>query len=92
MRPASAIVVPGMKLLKVLAALGLGPRQRDLHDLAHLRRPSAQGLDELAKGERTSRLRLKSVLMKVLHGARILAAVRRALPQDVRVAEAACRG
>ena len=92
MRPAGTIMVPGMELLEVLPALGLRPRQRDLHDLPHLRRPSAQGLDELAKGERTSRLRLKSVLMKVLHGARILAAVRRALPQDVRVAEAACRG
>ena len=92
MRPASAIVVPGMKLLKVLAALGLGPRQRDLHDLAHLRRPPAERFDELAEGQRTGRLGLKSVLMDVLQDARILAAVRRALPQDVRVAEAACRG
>ena len=92
MRSTSAIMGAGVALLQVLAALGLCPRQRDLHDLAHLRRPSAQRLDELAKGERTSRLRLESVLMKVLHGARILAAVRRALPQDVRVAEAACRG
>jgi hypothetical protein len=79
-----------MKLLKVLAALGLGPRQRDLHDLAHLRRPSAQGLDELAKGERASRLRLKSVLMKVLHGARILAAVRRAHSVAAPALEPAC--
>ena len=77
--PALTLVVAGVELLEVLAALSLGPRQGDLDDLAHLRRPAAQRLDELAKRQAACGLRLKSVLMNVLHGARILAAVRRAL-------------
>jgi hypothetical protein len=85
-------VVPGVELLQVLAAFCIGPGQRDLDDLAHLRGPPSQRLDELAKGQAARRLRLKSVFMDVLHGARILAAVRRALTQAAPATETACDG
>ena len=70
----------GVELLEVLAAFCLGAGQRDLDHLAHLRRPASQRLDELAQRQAAGGLGPKSVLMNVLHGDRILAAVRRALP------------
>ena len=80
----------GMELLEVLAAFCLRAGERDLHDVAHLRRPSTQGLDELAQGQGACRLRAELVFMDVLHGDRILAAVRRALPVVLRELEPAC--
>jgi ABC-type transport system substrate-binding protein len=76
-RPRLAIVVAGMERLEVLLAFSLGPGEGDLDDLAHLRRPAPERLDELAEGERAGRLRAKLVFVDVLHGVRILAAVRR---------------
>ena len=92
MRTGLAVMVSGVELLEVLAAFCLRPGQRDLDDLAHLRRPPSQRLDELSKGQAARRLRLKSVFMDVLHGARILAAVRRALTQVAPATETACDG
>lgn len=68
-----------VELLEVLAAFQLRAGECDLDDMAHLRRPASQRLDELAQGQAASRLGAESVFMKVLHGARILAAVRGAL-------------
>ena len=82
-------MVPGMELLEVLAAFCLGPGQRDLDDVAHLRRPASERLDELTQGEASRGLWLKSVFMDVLHGDRILAAVRRAHPLAAPVPEPA---
>jgi hypothetical protein len=79
-----------MELPEVLLAFCLGPGQRDLDDLAHLGSPAPERLDELAQGEAAGRLRAKLVFMDVLHGARILAAVRRALPPYPLVVEGAC--
>ena len=87
-----AVMVSGVELLKVLPAFCFRPGQRDLDDLAHLRGPPSQRLDELPKGQAARRLRLKSVFMDVLHGARILAAVRRALTQVAPATETACDG
>ena len=71
----------GMELLDVVPAFCLGASERDLDDLTHLRRPAAQRFDELAQGQAAGGLRTKLMLMDVLHGDRILAAVRRALTQ-----------
>jgi hypothetical protein len=60
--------------------------------VAHLRRPASERLDELTQGEASRGLWLKSVFMDVLHGDRILAAVRRALILVDSVAEPACGG
>ena len=89
-RPGVALVMAGMELLEVLPAFCLGPGQRDLDDLAHLRRPSPERLDELTQREAAGRLRSKFVFMDVLHGARILAAVRRALTKVAPATERAC--
>ena len=80
-RSGLAIVVAGVDLLEILTALGLAAGEGDLDHLPHLRGPPSQRLDELAQGQAASGLRLKSVFMDVLHGDRILAAVRRALSQ-----------
>ena len=61
-------MVAGVELLQVLLPLGLGSRQRDLRDLAHLRRPATEGLDELAKRQAAGRLRSEAVLMSCMHG------------------------
>ncbi|MDQ4035597.1 MAG: hypothetical protein M3153_06670 [Chloroflexota bacterium] len=79
-----------MELLEVLTTFFVGAGQRDLHHLTHLRCPSAEGLDELAQGQAARGLRLKSVFMDVLHGDRILAAVRRALTLAAHAVEPAC--
>jgi hypothetical protein len=71
----------GVELLEVLPAFCLGAGERDLHDVTHLRRPSSERLDELAQGQAARGLRTKLVFMDVLHGARILAAVRPAHPR-----------
>jgi hypothetical protein len=68
-----------MELLQVLAAFCLGAGEGDLNDVPHLRRPASKRLDELAQGQAARRLRTEFVFMDVLHGDRILAAVRRAL-------------
>lgn len=85
-------VVAGMELLEVLAAFFLRPGQRDLDEMTHLRRPAPERLDELPERETAGRLRLKLVFMNVLHGARILAAVRRALTLAVPTPDTACDG
>ena len=69
----------GVELLEVLPAFLLRAGERDLDDVAHLRRPASERFDELAQGQAARRLGAESVFMKVLHGARILAAVRGAL-------------
>ncbi len=79
-----------VELLKILAALELRPRERNLNEMAHLRRPASKRFDELAQGQTTGGLRAKLVFMNVLHGARILAAVRRALTLVALVVEPAC--
>jgi hypothetical protein len=83
-------MMTGMELLEVLPAFFLGPREGDLDHLAHLRRPSSERLDELAQRQAAGGLRLKSVFMDVLHGDRILAAVRPALTQVAPATEPAC--
>jgi hypothetical protein len=60
--------------------------------MAHLRRPSPKGLNELSQRQAARWLRLKPVFMDVLHGARILAAVRRALILAAPAVETACDG
>jgi hypothetical protein len=70
-----------VELLHLLLAFLLGAGQRDLHELAHLGRPAPKRFDELPQREATRRLGTKLMFMDVLHGARILAAVRRALTQ-----------
>jgi hypothetical protein len=80
----------GMELLEVLPAFCLGASESDLDEMAHLGSPSAQGLDELAQGEAARRLWAELVFMNVLHGVRILAAVRGALPVAAPVMEPAC--
>jgi hypothetical protein len=82
--------MPGVVLLDVLPTLRLRPGEGDLDDLPHLRRPASQRFGELAQRETAGRLRAKSVLMDVLHGARILAAVRRALTDAALAEEPAC--
>jgi hypothetical protein len=82
--------MPGMELLEVLAAFLVGPGERDLDHLAHLGRPASERFDELAQRQAASGLGLESVFMDVLHGARILAAVRRALTVDAPAVEPAC--
>jgi len=82
--------MPSVELLDVLATFCLRPRQGDLDDVAHLRRPAPKRLDELTKGKATRRLGAKLVLMDVLHGDRILAAVRRAHTATAPVVEPAC--
>jgi hypothetical protein len=82
----------GMELLEVLAAFCVRSGQRNLDDVPHLRRPSSKGLDELSQRKAARWLRLKSVFMDVLHGARILAAVRRALILAAPAVENACDG
>jgi len=72
-------MVPGVELLEILPAFLVRAGERDLDHLAHLRRPAPKRFDELAQGQAARGLRLKSVFMDVLHGDRILAAVRRAL-------------
>jgi hypothetical protein len=57
-----------VKAAQVLLALRLGPGERDLDDLAHLRRPAAERFDELAERQAAGRLRPESVLMGLLHG------------------------
>jgi hypothetical protein len=79
-----------MELLEVLPAFCIRAGKRDLDDVTHLGRPATQGLDELAQGQTARRLRTESVFMDVLHGARILAAVRRAHPVVVRETQPAC--
>ncbi len=83
-------MVAGVELLEVLPAFCLGTGERDLHDVAHFGRPSAERLDELAQGQAARRLRTESVFMDVLHGDRILAAVLRAFPLALRELEPAC--
>jgi hypothetical protein len=61
-------VMPSMEATQVVLALGLGPGQRDLGNLPHLRGPSTQGFHELAEGETTGWLGPEPVLMDVLHG------------------------
>ena len=82
----------GMELLEVLAAFCLRAGERDLHDVTHLGRPSAERLDELAQGQAARRLRAEFVFMDVLHGDRILAAVRSAHPMAAPVTRCACPG
>jgi hypothetical protein len=84
--------MPGVELLEVLSAFCIRSGQRDLDDVTHLRRPSAKGFDELSQRQAARWLRLKSVFMDVLHGARILAAVRRALTLAAPAVETACDG
>ena len=79
-----------MELLEVLPAFSLRSGQCDLDDLAHLGGPAPKRFDELAQREATGRLRAKLMFMDVLHGARILAAVRRALPPPLPVVEGSC--
>ena len=74
------VVVPGMELLEVLPTFCLGAGERDLDDVTHLGRPAAERLDELAQGQAARGLRTEFVFMDVLHGDRILAAVRCAHP------------
>ncbi len=73
-----------MELLEVLATFLFRAGERDLEKLAHLGRPAPERLDELAQGQSARRLRAEFVFMDVLHGARILAAVRGALPAAAR--------
>ena len=73
-------MMSGMELLEVLPAFCLGAGERDLDDVAHLGRPSAKRLDELAQAQAARGLRTEFVFMDVLHGDRILAAVRSAHP------------
>ena len=54
--------------LEILLPFGIGPGQRDLGDLPHLRRPAPERLDELAEGERPCRLVPEPVIMGLLHG------------------------
>jgi hypothetical protein len=61
-------VVPGMELLEVLPAFGFRACEGDLDQLAHLRRPATERLDELAEREATGRLRPKAMLVEGLHG------------------------
>lgn len=82
----------GMELLEVLSTFCLGAGERDLDEVTHLGRPSSKRLDELSQGEAARRLRTELVFMNVLHGARILAAVRRALTQAASASEPACDG
>jgi hypothetical protein len=63
----------GVELLQVLAAFGLAPGERDLGHLAHLGRPASQRFHELAKAEAAGRLRLKLVLVGLVHSRPILA-------------------
>ncbi|MBA3587667.1 MAG: hypothetical protein H0W41_08530 [Chloroflexi bacterium] len=79
-----------MELLKILTPFVITAREGNLDHLAHLRRPATERLDELAKRQAARGLRLESVFMDVLHGDRILTAVRRALTQPAPVAEPAC--
>ncbi len=79
-----------MELLEVLAAFFVGAGQGDLDHLAHLGRPAPKRLDELAQRQAARGLRLESVFMDVLHGDRILAAVRRALTVAAPAVEPAC--
>jgi hypothetical protein len=81
-----------VELLEVLAAFCLRAGERDLDDVAHLRRPAAKRFDELAQGQAARRLRAKPVFMDVLHGDRILAAVRFAHPLAAPVRRRACDG
>lgn len=81
-----------MELLEVLSAFCLGAGERDLDEMTHLRRPSSKRLDELSQSEASRRLRTEFVFMDVLHGARILAAVRRALTLAAPASELACDG
>ncbi len=83
-------MVPGMELLDVLPAFCLCAGEGDLNDVTHLGRPAANGLDELAQRQTARRLRTESVFMNVLHGDRILAAVRRAYPVVLRETQPAC--
>jgi hypothetical protein len=83
-------MVPGMELLEVLPALVVRTGERDLHHLPHLGRPSTERLDELPQRQASRGLWLKSVFVDVLHGARILAAVRRALSLAALLDEVAC--
>jgi hypothetical protein len=80
----------GMELLHVLPAFCLRAREGDLDHLPHFGRPATERFDELAQRQTTDRLGAKSMLMNVLHGDRILAAVRRALPDAVLARESAC--
>ncbi len=79
-----------VELLKILAAFELRPCKSNLNEVAHLRRPASKGFDELAQGQPTGGLGPELVFMNVLHGARILAAVRRALTLVALVVEPAC--
>ncbi len=79
-RPCLPVMVSRMELLEVLPAFCLGASERDLDQLAHLRRPASKGLDELSEGQRSGGLWDEFVFVDVLHGARILAAVRRPSP------------
>ena len=79
-----------MELLEVLAPLVIRAREGDLNHLPHLGRPAPERLDELAERQAARWLWLKSVFMDVLHGDRILAAVRRALILAAPVLEPAC--
>jgi len=89
-RPRLTLVMAGVELLDVLPAFCLRAGQCDLDDVAHLRRPASERLDELAQGQAPGWLRAKFVFMDVLHGDRILAAVRRALTLAAPVTEPAC--
>jgi hypothetical protein len=68
--------VPGVVPLHVLLPFQLAAGQRDLGHLSHLGRPAPEGLDKLTEGKAACGLGHKLVFMDVLHGARILAAVR----------------
>jgi oligopeptide transport system substrate-binding protein len=72
-----AIVVARVEGLQVSLPFLFRPGDSDLGDLSHLRRPASERLDELAEGQRPWWLGLKLVFVDVLHGVRILAAVRR---------------
>lgn len=83
-------MVAGVELLEVLAAFCLCAGERDLDDMPHLRRPAPERFDELAQGQAARGLRTEFVFMDVLHGDRILAAVRRAHPLAAPVPKPAC--
>jgi len=85
-----ALMVPGVELLEVVPTFFVSAGQRDLDHVPHLGRPAPQRFDELAQGQAARGLRLESVFMDVLHGDRILAAVRRALTLAAPGLEPAC--
>src|SRR5690606_28101472 len=89
-RTGRPVAVAGVELLEVLPTFCLRAGERDLRHVAHLRRPASERLDELAQRQAGRWLRTKSVFMDVLHGDRILAAVRRALSRDAPATEPAC--